>query len=138
VATFGIFVQLDSLFIEGLVHVTDLGADYFQYDEARHELRGERTGIRYQLTDRVTVQVSRVDLDARKIDLRLVTEPGIKTVLKNEARRADGEHQAREQKDGANDGGDDKPARRAKSTPTTPAKESRAPKAFAKAGKKKR
>jgi len=91
VTTFGIFVQLDALFIEGLVHVTDLGADYFQFDEARHELRGERTGIRYQLTDRVTVQVSRVDLDARKIDLRLVNEVGIKTVLKNEARRADGE-----------------------------------------------
>ena len=89
VTTFGIFVQLDALFIEGMVHVTDLGADYFQFDEARHELRGERTGIRYQLTDRVTVQVSRVDLDARKIDLRLVQEPGIRTVLKNEARRAD-------------------------------------------------
>lgn len=85
VATFGLFVQLDALFIEGLVHVTELGADYFQYDDARHELRGERTGIRYQLTDRVTVQVSRVDLDARKIDLRLVMEPGIKMLLKNAA-----------------------------------------------------
>jgi ribonuclease R len=71
VTTFGIFVQLDQLFVEGLVHVTDLGADYFQYDEARHELRGERTGKRYQLTDRVTVQVVRVDLESRKIDLRL-------------------------------------------------------------------
>ncbi|GIZ52620.1 ribonuclease R [Noviherbaspirillum aridicola] len=89
VAPFGIFVQLDALFIEGLVHVTELGSDYFQYDEVRHELRGERTGIRYQLTDRVTVQVSRVDLDARKIDLRLVNEPDIRTVIKNEARRAD-------------------------------------------------
>ena len=75
VTTFGIFVQLDALFIEGLVHITDLGADYFQYDDARHELRGERTGKRYQLTDRVTVQVTRVDLDARKIDLGLV-QPG--------------------------------------------------------------
>jgi ribonuclease R len=71
VTTFGIFVQLDQLFVEGLVHITDLGADYFQYDEARHELRGERTGKRFQLTDRVTVQVSRVDLEARKIDLVL-------------------------------------------------------------------
>ncbi len=97
VTTFGIFVQLDTLFIEGLVHITELGADYFQFDDARHELRGERTGIRYQLTDRVTVQVSRVDLDARKIDLRLVTEPGIHTVLKNEARRAD-EKQAKVKK----------------------------------------
>ena len=86
VASFGIFVQLDTLFIEGMVHVTDLGADYFQFDDARHELRGERTGMRYQLTDRVTVQVSRVDLDARRIDLRLVTEPGIRTQLKNEAK----------------------------------------------------
>ena len=72
VTQFGLFVQLDDLYIEGLVHVTDLGADYFQYDDARHELRGERTGKRYQLTDRLTVQVSRVDLDARKIDLSLV------------------------------------------------------------------
>ncbi len=79
VTSFGIFVQLDSLYIEGLVHVTELGADYFQYDEARHELRGERTGRRFQLTDRVTVQVSRVDLEARKIDLRLVepNQPGL-------------------------------------------------------------
>jgi len=98
VAPFGIFVQLDALYIEGLVHVTELGADYFQYDEVRHELRGERTGIRYQLTDRVTVQVSRVDLDARKIDLRLVNTPDIRTVLKNDARRADVEQPPREKK----------------------------------------
>ena len=91
VAPFGIFVQLDTLFIEGMVHVTELGTDYFQYDEVRHELRGERTGKRYQLTDRVTVQVSRVDLDARKIDLRLVSEPDIRSALKKEARRTTGE-----------------------------------------------
>jgi len=78
VTQFGIFVQLDAVFIEGLVHVTDLGADYFQFDDARHELRGERTGKRYQLMDRVTVQVSRVDLDARKIDLCLVQPGGIR------------------------------------------------------------
>jgi ribonuclease R len=82
VTSFGIFVQLDQLFIEGLVHVTELGADYFQYDDARHELRGERTGIRYQLTDRVRVQVSRVDLDARRIDLRLVTESDARGLLR--------------------------------------------------------
>ncbi|MDB5754393.1 MAG: rnr [Massilia sp.] len=71
VTSFGIFVQLDALYVEGLVHITELGGDFFQYDDARHELRGERTGKRYQLTDRVTVQVSRVDLEARKIDLVL-------------------------------------------------------------------
>ncbi len=80
VTSFGIFVQLDELYVEGLVHVTELGSDYFQYDEARNELRGERTGIRYRLTDRVRVQVSRVDLDARKIDFRLVQEPSAKAL----------------------------------------------------------
>jgi ribonuclease R len=74
VTSFGIFVQLDALYVEGLVHVTGLGADYFQYDEARHELRGERSGKRFGLTDRVTVQVARVDLEARKIDLVLAGE----------------------------------------------------------------
>lgn len=74
VTSFGIFVQLDALFVEGLVHVTELGSDYFQYDDIRNELRGERTGMRYRLVDRVRVQVSRVDLDARRIDFRLVSE----------------------------------------------------------------
>jgi ribonuclease R len=148
VATFGIFVQLDALFIEGLVHVTDLGADYFQFDETRHELRGERTGIRYQLTDRVTVQVSRVDLDARKIDLRLVTEPGIRTVLKNEARRAETEQQARANKARKPAATAAMPAKTTKTTKTTKAKRSKATataaempqsaRAYSKAGKKKR
>ena len=79
VTQFGIFVQLDDIFIEGLVHITELGADYFQFDDARHELRGERTGKRYQLMDKVKVQVSRVDLDARKIDLTIVQMPSMKS-----------------------------------------------------------
>ncbi|WP_407691519.1 ribonuclease R [Robbsia andropogonis] len=74
VAPFGVFVTLDSLFVEGLVHVSELGSDYFEYDEVRNELRGERTGIRYGLTDRVRVQVGRVDLDARKMDFRLIRD----------------------------------------------------------------
>jgi ribonuclease R len=72
VANFGLFVQLESLFVEGMVHVTELGGDYYQYDEARQELRGERTGIRYRIGDRLHVLVSRVDLDARKIEFSLV------------------------------------------------------------------
>ncbi len=75
VATFGLFVQLESLFVEGMIHISELGGDYYQYDEARQELRGERTGIRYRLTDRVHVLVSRVDLDARRIEFSLV-KPG--------------------------------------------------------------
>ncbi|MEJ6022931.1 ribonuclease R [Ramlibacter sp. PS4R-6] len=72
--SFGIFVTLDQMYVEGLVHITELGGEYFKFDEARQELRGERTGIRYAIGSRVRVQVSRVDLDGRKIDFRLVKE----------------------------------------------------------------
>lgn len=72
--SFGIFVTLDAMYVEGLVHITELGGEYFKFDEARQELRGERTGIRYSIGSRVRVQVSRVDLDGRKIDFRLVRE----------------------------------------------------------------
>jgi len=71
---FGIFVTLDAMYVEGLVHITELGAEYFRFDEARQEWRGERTGIRYAIGTRVRVQVSRVDLDGRRIDFRLVQE----------------------------------------------------------------
>jgi ribonuclease R len=72
--SFGIFVTLDQMYVEGLVHITELGGEYFKFDEARQELRGERTGIRYAIGTRLRVQVSRVDLDGRKIDFRLVHE----------------------------------------------------------------
>ena len=62
------------MYVEGMVHITELGGEYFRFDEARQELRGERTGIRYAIGTRVRVQVSRVDLDGRKIDFRLVHE----------------------------------------------------------------
>ena len=75
--SFGIFVTLDAMYVEGLVHITELGGEYFRFDEARQELRGERTGIRYAIGTRVQIQVSRVDLDGRKIDFRLVTEEGV-------------------------------------------------------------
>ena len=74
VAGFGLFVTLDALYVEGLVHITELGGEYYRFDEARLELRGERTGLRYGLGTRVRVQVSRVDLDGRKIDFRMVRE----------------------------------------------------------------
>ncbi len=74
VAGFGLFVTLDSLYVEGLVHITELGGEYYRFDEARQELRGERTGMRYTMGTRVRVQVSRVDLDGRKIDFRMVRD----------------------------------------------------------------
>jgi ribonuclease R len=74
VTSFGLFVTLDALYVDGLVHITELGGEYYRFDEVRQELRGERTGIRYAIGARVRVQVSRVDLDGRKIDFRVVHE----------------------------------------------------------------
>jgi ribonuclease R len=73
VTGFGVFVALDGVYVEGLVHVTELGNDYFNYDKARHEMVGERTGARFRLGDRLTVKVARVDLEASKIDFTLIS-----------------------------------------------------------------
>jgi len=72
VVPFGLFVTLDDLFVEGLVHISDLGADYFQFDDVGHALIGERTRVRYRLADRVKVQVARADLATSRIDFRLI------------------------------------------------------------------
>ncbi len=71
---FGLFVTLQELYVDGLVHVTELGGEYFRFDEVRQELRGESSGMRYGVGTRLRVQVSRVDLDSRRIDFRLVRD----------------------------------------------------------------
>jgi ribonuclease R len=68
---FGIFVSLDGLYVEGLVHVSDLGNDYFHFDAAKHLLLGERTSRRFRIGDRVQVKVVRVDIETSKIDFVL-------------------------------------------------------------------
>jgi ribonuclease R len=72
VVPFGIFVALDDVFIEGLVHVSELGHDYFHFDEVQHAMVGERSGRRYRLSDRVRVHLMRADLETNKIDFQLV------------------------------------------------------------------
>ncbi len=74
VTSFGIFVALDDIFIEGLVHVSELGQDYFHYDQARHWMLGERTGKRYRLGDRVRIKVMRADIETSKIDFSLIEQ----------------------------------------------------------------
>jgi ribonuclease R len=74
ITSFGLFVTLDALYVEGLVHITELGGEYYRFDEVHQELRGERSGARYIVGTRVRVQVSRVDLDGRRIDFRLVRD----------------------------------------------------------------
>ena len=79
VVSFGIFVALNDVFVEGLVHVSDLGRDYFHYDAARHQMLGERTGQRYRLGDTVRVRVARVDLESAKIDFVLAEQGAVQT-----------------------------------------------------------
>ncbi|KGE03777.1 ribonuclease R [Pseudohaliea rubra] len=75
VTSFGLFVELSDLYIEGLVHVTALPGDYYRFDPAHQRLVGERSGRSFQLGDKLTVQVARVDLDDKKIDLEPVELP---------------------------------------------------------------
>ena len=72
-ANFGIFVTLDDIHIEGMVHVSDLGEDYFNYHPETLSMIGERSGVQFKMGDRVVIKVARADLDTSKIDLVLVS-----------------------------------------------------------------
>ncbi len=76
VTSFGIFVQLKTVFVDGLVHVTALPKDYYHFDPVGQRLRGERTGKVYRLGDELKVKLVRVDLDERKIDFEAVGAGG--------------------------------------------------------------
>ncbi len=72
VQAFGLFVELEEVYVQGLVHVSSMGDDYYRMNEKAHLLKGENTGKVYRLGDRVAVQLARVDLERRQIDLALV------------------------------------------------------------------
>jgi ribonuclease R len=74
VTSFGFFVELADIYVEGLIHISNLAQDYFHFDAISHQLRGERTGIIYRLGDSVKVRVTRVDLDEKKIDFELAAK----------------------------------------------------------------
>jgi len=75
VSSFGFFVELDGVYVDGLVHITSLDNDYYHFDPVGHRLTGERTGQVYRLGDRVRVRVAAVNLDERKIDFVLAAVP---------------------------------------------------------------
>ncbi len=75
VTSFGLFVELQPIYIEGLVHISALPGDYYSFDASKQRLVGERSGRSYRLGGRVRVQVARVDLDDKKIDLELIDAP---------------------------------------------------------------
>ena len=74
VTSFGFFVELADIYVEGLVHISNLGQDYFHFDPISHRLLGERTNKIYRLGDSVTVKLVRVDLDEKKIDFELMKQ----------------------------------------------------------------
>ncbi len=76
VTNFGLFVRLNDLHIEGLIHITSLGHDYYHFDDVRMCLSGERTGTKYRIGDVLEVSVAAVNLDEKKIDLALAGEKG--------------------------------------------------------------
>jgi len=86
VTNFGMFVALDDLYVEGLVHISELGKDYYQFDATKHQLLGERTGQRYRLGDRVQVRVVKVDMESTKIDFVLHEEIPASPPLKKEGK----------------------------------------------------
>ena len=90
VTNFGLFVQLDDLLIDGLVHVTALKRDYYQYDPAHHRLVGELTGRSYRLGDRLQVVVARVNMEDRKIDFDLVGSDAEKPAGKTRGKKGKG------------------------------------------------
>ncbi|MFA5082797.1 MAG: ribonuclease R [Hydrogenophilaceae bacterium] len=77
VTSFGIFVALNDVFVEGLVHVSELGQDYFHFDAARHQMLGERTGKRYRLGDKVRIKVAQVELETSKIDFVMAEDASV-------------------------------------------------------------
>jgi ribonuclease R len=72
VTSFGVFVLLDDVYVEGLVHISELGKDYFHFRKDIQAIVGEKSGMRYQLGDALTVKVVRADLESSKIDFQLV------------------------------------------------------------------
>jgi len=77
VTNFGLFVRLADLHIEGLVHITSLGHDYYHFDDVRMCLSGENSGLKYRIGDTIEVKVAAVNLDEKKIDLALAGENAV-------------------------------------------------------------
>ena len=75
VTSFGLIVELEDVYVEGLVHISALPGDYYHFDAAKHCLQGERSGKSFRLGDIIEVQVVRVDLDEKKIDFELADAP---------------------------------------------------------------
>jgi len=130
VTGFGLFVELESVFIEGLIHITGLPSDYYQFDAAKQRLVGERTRKVFKLGDRLRVLVAGVNLDDRKIDFELVE---VLDTRKSKAAPVSKRQLLAEGKIGPSD---EKRSSRSNSGRSTTRNSSKKPKSSAKAGAK--
>lgn len=113
VTSFGLFVELTDIYVEGLVHITALPADYYDFDAVQHTLTGERAGRVFRLGDSIRVKVVRVDLEERKIDFEMASDDSkanrvdnsraVREKLLQEARKA-GDKGSRSKKGSAREG----------------------------------
>lgn len=133
VTSFGIFVELDDVFVEGLVHITALPKDYYEHDELGQQLVGERTGRIYRVADKVDICVARVSLEDRKIDFEIdraeveIKDNRISTRAKtgsvkpaSRAKRSGNTSTKRDSKSARS--GTDKPTTKSRKKPTTKGK----------------
>ncbi|EAR09598.1 ribonuclease R [Reinekea blandensis] len=96
VTNFGLFVQLDDVYVDGLVHISSLQSDYYQYQASAHRLVGDRTRITYSLGDKLKVKVVRVSLDERKIDFELADNDIVKPSRnRRKAKNSQGSHKGK-------------------------------------------
>ena len=104
VTGFGLFVELSDIYVEGLVHITSLASDYYEFDAQKHRLVGERSRVVYRLADKVRIKVARVDLDRKRIDFDIAGVEGGKP-----ADTVEGTDQAKPKKRSTKKEGDVKP-----------------------------
>jgi ribonuclease R len=112
VQAFGLFVELEEIYVQGLVHVSTMSDDYYRYDERAHTLEGQNAGRVYRLGDRVKVQVARADLERRQLDFALVDVLGRPAGRGGPARAPRGAPPASRKPPGATAGSGDRPAAR--------------------------
>jgi len=89
VTSFGIFVELKDIYVEGLVHITGLPKDYYQFEPVGHKLIGERGGLVFQLGDSITVDVAGVNMDERKIDFSIAAIDAIEGKKRKSSKSTD-------------------------------------------------
>jgi ribonuclease R len=125
VNSFGVFVELDEIYVDGLVHITALDNDYYHYDPVGHRLTGERTGRVLRLGDPLTIIVAKVNLDERKIDFVPTKTSARKSTKKQSTKKTKGRVSKSTRKSSRRKGDQDKSSQKKRSMKSRRKKKSR-------------